>query len=84
MGSTVERKITVSLSSDLLAYAKTYQQTHELTNLSALFVRALETLRKAELAEGYRAMAADYAARPDPLVEAIGYEGLEPSDETTW
>ena len=84
MGFTVDRKVTVSLSSDLLAYAAAYQHTHGLANLSAVFVRALETLRTAELAEEYRAMAADYAACPDPLVEAFGDEGLEPSDETTW
>ena len=84
MGFVVDRKVNVSLSPDLIAYAKAYQQTHGLVNLSAVFVRAPAALRTAELAAGYRAMAADYAARPDPLVEATGHEGLEASDETTW
>jgi hypothetical protein len=41
-------------------------------------------LREAELAEGYRGLATEYKERRDSLVEAIGAEGLEPSDETTW
>ena len=82
----VNRKVNVSLPADLLAYAETYRQAQGLASLGDVLVRALGALREAELAEGYWALAAEYAARPDPLAEAIGIgsEGLEPSDETSW
>lgn len=77
------RKVSLSLPPDLLAYADTYRQAHGLSSRNEVFVLALQVLRNAELAEGYRAMAADYAIHPDLLAEG-GVEGLEPSDETTW
>ena len=78
------QKVSISLPDDLLTYTEHYRQTHGLSSRSEVVVRALKTLREAELAEGYRALAAEYKERPDPLADAIGAEGLEPSDETTW
>lgn len=80
----MNRGVRFNLPDDLLAYADTYRQTHTLASLSDVSVRVLGALRKAEFAEGQRALAAEQAARPDPLVEATGNEGLEPGDETTW
>ena len=81
---TQSQKVSVSLPNELLAYAEAYRKSHGLSSRSEVLVRALKTLREAELAEGYRALAAEYKERPDPLADAIGAEGLEPSDETTW
>ncbi len=78
------QKVSISLPDDLLAYAERYRQSHGLSSRSEVLVQALRVLREAELAEGYRALAADYQARHDPLVDALGAEGLEPSDETNW
>lgn len=80
------QKVSVSLPDDLLAYTERYQQAHGLSSRSEVVVRALKTLREAELAEGYRALAAEYEERPDLLTDTIGTEGqgLEPSDETSW
>lgn len=81
---TQSQKVSVSLPNELLAYAEAYRRSHGLSSRSEVLVRALKTLREAELAEGYRALAAEYKERPDPLADAIGAEELEPSDETTW
>lgn len=77
-------KVSVSLPEELLEYAESYRQMHGLSSRSEVLARALKTLREAELAEGYRELSTEYKTRRDPLVEAIGAEGLEPSDETTW
>lgn len=81
---TQSHKVSVSLSGDLLAYAESYRQTHGFSSRSEVLAHALRMLREAELAEGYRGLAAEYKARHDPLVDAIGAEGLEPGDETSW
>lgn len=78
------RKTSVCLPANLLAYAEAYRQTHALATLGDVLVRALGALGEAELAEGYRTLAAEYAVRPDPLAEGVESEGLEPSDETSW
>lgn len=77
-------KVSISLPEELLEYAESYRQSHGLSSRSEVLVRALKTLREAELAEGYRGLAAEYRAHRDQLADAIGAEGLEPSDETTW
>ena len=82
--TTRSRKISISLSKELLEYVDGYRQTRGLSSRSEVLARALKTLRAAELAEGYRELSAEYKTRWDPLVEAIGAEGLEPSDEATW
>jgi antitoxin ParD1/3/4 len=77
-------KVSISLPEELLAYAECYRQTHGLSSRSEVLAQALRVLREAELAEGYRELAVEYRERRDPLVDALGAEGLEPSDETTW
>ena len=82
--TTQSQKVSISLSEELLEYADTYRQTHKLSSRSEVLAHALKTLREVELAEGYRELSAEYKIHRDPLVEAIGAEGLEPSDETSW
>ncbi len=81
---TQSHKISISLSEELLTYVERYRQAHGLASRSEVLAKALRTLREGELAEGYRELSADYERRRDPLVDAIGAEGLEPSDETSW
>ncbi len=81
---TQSQKVSISLSEELLEYAETYRQTHGLSSRSEVLARALNTLREVELAEGYKALSAEYKTRRDPFSEAIGAEGLEPSNETNW
>ena len=78
------RKISVSLPEVLLEYADTYRQTHKLSSRSEVLAHALKTLCEVELAEGYRELSAEYKTHRDPLVEAGGAEGLEPSDDMNW
>jgi len=78
------QKVSISLPDELLAYAEHYRQSYGLSSRSEVLAHALRVLREAELAEGYRGLATEYKERRDSLVEAIGAEGLEPSDETTW
>lgn len=82
--TTQSRKVSISLSQELLEYAESYRESHGLSSRSEVLVRALQTLREVELAEGYRELSAEYKTRRDPLVDAIGADGLEPSDETSW
>lgn len=78
------RRVSISLPEELLEYAETYRQTHDLAGRSEVLVRALKTLREAELAQGYKELAAEYRERRDSLLDTGGAEGLEPSDETNW
>ena len=79
-----QQKVSVSLSEALLEYADIYRQAHRLSSRSEVLAHALETLREVELAEGYRELSAEYKTHRDPLVEAGGAEGLEPSDDVNW
>ena len=79
-----QNRITVSLPEALLEYADTYRQTDKLSSRSEVLAHALKTLREVELAQGYRELSAEYKTYRDPLVEAIGAEGLEPSDDINW
>jgi len=78
------QKVSVSLPEELLEYAESYRRHHGLPSRSEVLVRALRALREAELAQGYGDLAAEYRVRRDPLADALGAEGLEPSDETSW
>ena len=82
--TTQSQRVSISLSEELLEYADTYRQTHGLSSRGEVLVRALKALREVELAEGYRELSAEYKTYRDPLVEAIGAEGLEPSDDINW
>ena len=78
------QKVSVSLPEELLEYAESYRRAHKLPSRSEVLVRALKALRDDELAEAYKGLAADYRDGADPLADAVGVEGLEPSDETSW
>jgi metal-responsive CopG/Arc/MetJ family transcriptional regulator len=78
------RKISVSLPTEWLRYTEIYRKTHGLSSRSEVIVRAMEALRERELAEGYRALAEEYAKHPDALLDAGVAEGLAPSSEETW
>lgn len=80
MNVTANQKVTVSLPADVLTYADTYKKAHGL-NRSEVLTLALKLLREQELAEGYRALAAEQANHPDPLVDT----GLEDVlEQTEW
>ena len=75
-----KEKVTVSLPVDALRYADEYKEAHGL-NRSEVLALALKALRAEELAEGYRALAAEYAENPDPLLDS-GFE--EVLEQTEW
>lgn len=66
------QKVTISLPGEMLCYADTYKAHHGLSR-SEVFTLALKLLREQELAEGYRAMAEDWASHEDPWLDS----GLE-------
>ena len=70
------RKVTVSLSTEVLKYADAYKKEHGL-NRSEVVTLALKLLRERELAAGYRALAEEYAEMPDPLLDTGLEETLE-------
>lgn len=72
MESTPNQKVTVSLPADALSYADSYKELHGL-NRSEVLTLALRRLREQELAEGYKLLAQEQAATPDPLIDS----GLE-------
>lgn len=76
-------KFSVSLSPQSRDFVEQYQKTHGLSR-SEVINRAIQALREQELAEGYRALAREYAEAPDPLLDAGIADGLEPSTEDTW
>ncbi len=84
MSETVAQKISISLPSDLLSYAETYQNKHGLKSRSEVMAAAVRALRELELIEGYRAMRRDHDMNPDPFGDAGLTDGLEPSTEVDW
>lgn len=77
-------KVSISLPEELLKYADSYRKNHGLASRSEVLAQALKMLREAELAQGYKDLAAEYREQHEPLLSTIGAEGLEPSDETNW
>ena len=78
--SLPNQKVTVSLPSEALSYADAYKEAHGL-NRGEVLTLALKLLRQQELAEGYRALAAEQAATPDALLDS----GLEKVlEQTEW
>jgi len=67
------QKVTVSLPEDALHYADSYKKAHGM-NRSEVLVLALKALRERELAEGYKALAAEQA---EMLTDADRREVLE-------
>lgn len=62
----------MSLPTEALTYADAYKEAHGL-NRSEVVALALKLLREQELAAGYRALVAEHAETPDPLLDT----GLE-------
>lgn len=77
MANTSNQKVTVSLPQDALHYADSYKEAHGM-NRSEVLVLALKALRERELAEGYKALAAEQA---DELTDSSVREVLE---HTEW
>ena len=73
-------KISVSLPEEWLRYVEEYRQRHGVTSRSEVLVRALRALREAELAEGYRQMAQDYAQADEAWVDSGLEETLDLMD----
>lgn len=69
MNHTSNLKVTVSLPEEVLTYADRYKEAHGL-NRSEVLTLALKVLREKELAEGYRALAEEQQANPDPLLDS--------------
>jgi Arc/MetJ-type ribon-helix-helix transcriptional regulator len=79
-----KEKISITLPSELLKYAESYQQEHGFASRSDVLAEGLRALRRLELIESYR-QAAEYArTHPDPLEEIDAIDGLEPSDGNEW
>ena len=83
MTQTAQR-LSISLPTDLVRYAEQYKQSHQLESRSEVIARALKALRTLERIEGYKQMAQDYRAQPDPLLDSGVSDGLEPSTEANW
>jgi len=66
-------KLSVSLPEEQLRFIDEYRKRHGIETRSEVMLRALRALREAELAEGYRQMARDYAQEVDEWVDS----GLE-------
>ncbi|MBB6029316.1 ribbon-helix-helix domain-containing protein [Oceanithermus desulfurans] len=73
-------KISVSLPEEWLRYVEEYRERHGLTSRSEVLVLALRALREAELAEGYRQMARDYAQADEAWVDSGLEETLDLMD----
>jgi Arc/MetJ-type ribon-helix-helix transcriptional regulator len=78
-------KLSVSLPSDLKAFADRYRRDHGLESRSEVIRVALEALRQAELAHAYAAHAAEAEHDPEQAywLEAGVADGIEP-DEAEW
>jgi Arc/MetJ-type ribon-helix-helix transcriptional regulator len=74
----------VSLPEDLVRYAEQYGKARRMSSRSEVLAEAIRALRERELAQGYRALADEYRANVDALVDAGVAEGLEPSSEENW
>ncbi len=70
MPATKSAKISISLPEEWLRYLEEYRRHHGAETRSEVVVRALQALREAELADGYRQMARDYAQEADEWVDS--------------
>jgi metal-responsive CopG/Arc/MetJ family transcriptional regulator len=83
--ATQERQpITARIQGDLASYLEEYRAKHKLATRTDALEEAIRALkqreRDAELREGYRQMALDYAKNPDPWLDADLKETLEAID----
>jgi metal-responsive CopG/Arc/MetJ family transcriptional regulator len=83
--ATHERQpITARIQGDLASYLEEYRTKHKLATRTDALEEAIRALkqreRDAELREGYRQMALDYAKNPDPWLEGDLKETLEAID----
>jgi metal-responsive CopG/Arc/MetJ family transcriptional regulator len=82
---TQERQpITARIQGDLASYLEEYRTKHKLATRTDALEEAIRALkqreRDAELREGYRQMALDYAKNPDPWLDSDLKETLEAID----
>lgn len=84
MISSNNKKISVSLTDELLAYAESYQQQYKLKSRSEVISEAIRALRERELIVDYKAMAQDLRQLSDLYIDSDIAEGLEPSTEENW
>ncbi len=74
MTLTEKRPLTARVQADLLDFLEDYQVKHALPTKTDALEEAIRSLRQrereAELREGYRQMALDYAKNPDPWLDA--------------
>jgi hypothetical protein len=71
----IERQpISARIRADLAEFLETYREKHSLATRTDALEKAILALqqleRDAELREGYRQMALDYAKNPDPWLDA--------------
>jgi metal-responsive CopG/Arc/MetJ family transcriptional regulator len=83
--ATQERQpITARIQGDLASYLEEYRTKHKLATRTDALEEAIRALkqreRDAELREGYRQMALDYAKNPDPWLDSDLKETLEAID----
>jgi metal-responsive CopG/Arc/MetJ family transcriptional regulator len=83
--TTQERQpITARIQGDLASYLEEYRTKHKLATRTDALEEAIRALkqreRDAELREGYRQMALDYAKNPDPWLDSDLKETLEAID----
>jgi metal-responsive CopG/Arc/MetJ family transcriptional regulator len=83
--ATQERQpITARIQGDLASYLEEYRTKHKLATRTDALEEAIRALkqreREAELREGYRQMALDYAKNPDPWLDSDLKETLEAID----
>lgn len=77
MADSARQKVTISLPGAVLEYADDYRDRHGVSSRSEVVALALQTLRERELAAGYRALAEEYAARPEALLDTGLQETLD-------
>lgn len=80
MPATKSAKVSISLPDEWLRYLEEYRRRHGVESRSEVILRALRALREAELAEGYRQMARDYAQEADEWMDSGLEETLDSID----
>lgn len=58
-------KLSISVPDDIAEFVEAYQESHELTSRSEVFVEAIRLLRERELAEAYEAASAEWENSED-------------------
>lgn len=81
MVNSNNKKISISLAPELLAYAESYQEQYKLKSRSEVISEAMRALRERELIRDYKAMSQDSL---DSYLDSDIAEGLEPSTEEDW